>query len=202
MHPERYPFDIDKAKVGCRVVTREGVRVKILDFEYRSAEGEFVLGKVLGGFERVLVFRKDGKSRLGRPEDDLFMAEDDWFWDELKDLYSGSLKKSAHDLRESRELTEFEEAVRDVLWVAYNYDDARTDWRVAVNDPSNVIPTAATLLKKAESVLRKEKKRMSVREYAGWLLGTFPEDAVVVNDSALYSEDTGTLVVGAEHEGV
>lgn len=196
MEMEKYTFDIDKAKIGCRVVTREGVPVKVLDYEYRNGEGEFVVGKILGGNERVVLFRKDGRAHLGNPADDLFLAEDDKFWDELKDLYSGSLKRSAHDLRESRELTEFEVAVRDMLWVAYNYDDARTDWRVAVNDPSNVIPTAATLLKIAESALRKEKKRMTVQEYAEWLLGTFPGDAVVVNDSALYSEDTGILVVG------
>ena len=48
--PKLLPFDIDKAKAGAKVVTRDEREVVIYDFDYKSSTGYRIAGKLIEAF--------------------------------------------------------------------------------------------------------------------------------------------------------
>ena len=81
----------------------------------------------------VHIFYPDGKEE-SRKEYDLFFAD------------------------EKEELTEFEKAVKQVMWTAYNYDDCSNGRDV--DDISNVKATSKTLLNLAMKEILEEFRKM------------------------------------------
>jgi len=72
------PFDIEKARAGAKVVTRDGRDVVIYDFDRASIDGFVVVGKAAGKGESdvVITWLKDGRyleSPIIRDEKDLFI---------------------------------------------------------------------------------------------------------------------------------
>ena len=59
------PFDIEKAKQGAKVVTKDGNPVRIVSYDRKSLSGDFPICALIdvGEYEMDLFFRKDGTTR-------------------------------------------------------------------------------------------------------------------------------------------
>lgn len=114
-----------------KVVTRSGHNVRILCTDQRG-DTPIVALVEFETFDGVQIFYSDGKNIIHR-EFDLFFAD------------------------EEKELTEFEKAVKQVMWTAYNYDDCSTG--KDVDDISNVKATSKTLLDLAIKKIREEQQK-------------------------------------------
>lgn len=62
---KRVPFDIEKAKQGAKVVTKDGDPVRIVSYDRKSLSGDFPICALIdvGEYEMDLFFRKDGTTR-------------------------------------------------------------------------------------------------------------------------------------------
>ena len=62
---KRVPFDIEKAKQGAKVVTKDGNPVRIVSYDRKSLSGDFPICALIdvGEYEMDLFFRKDGTTR-------------------------------------------------------------------------------------------------------------------------------------------
>lgn len=203
----KYEFDFEKAIIGCPVVTRNGIPVKILDANYNGAKRKGLVVKAMpcDEYERVYFCDKHGRHVndpfSNDPNLDLFLADNDYHWDELKMIHGKSIERLADEQLEmtkvpeySRNLTEFEKMVRDMLWVAYNHDDWKSNVTVSVKDNDIVIPFADKLYEFVKKELEEKKpKGPTVAEFASKLLETIPNDAVVISNGIHYIENENVV---------
>ena len=204
---EKYKFDLEKAMIGCPVVTRDGRRVEILDWCYSQSNKGYMLGKIEnpdGNFIAKLFLRHNGRvvadgriSTEAPPCFDLFLSEDDRHWEELKMLYGKAIERREDDRLEmtkvpdyNRELTEFEKMVRDFLCLAKHHNEYKKHLDVKITDNEVVVPVAEKLYSYvANELAPKRPKGPTVAEFAAKLLETIPNDAVVISNNIHYLEN-------------
>lgn len=80
MKTKKVPFDITKAKAGAKIVTKSGLKVKILYFPERSHEVYKVVANVIDACGKKSTHDFDVNGKCIYKEDfnlDLFIEEDD-----------------------------------------------------------------------------------------------------------------------------
>ena len=163
---EKYKFDPVKAMLGCPVVNKNGLPVKILDFNVRGerVNGKTIVGKVIyDTHEMVRQYYPDGRFNEDNTSEDLCLASNDPHWDNMLFAFCGKISDEDEYLYEE-ELTEFERCVRNVMVSAYAYDMLRKnnpDMNPAVNNLKTVKLTAREVLEFAKREIEKEENESS-----------------------------------------
>ena len=68
------PFDLEAAKAGAKVVTRDGRPARIVCFDLANRHDHIAAALDCGEFESVWMFTPEGRASVGRDADTLFMA--------------------------------------------------------------------------------------------------------------------------------